>query len=309
MFSCFPQKLLGSSNRFLVLPYGELMVLPLKEELSARAPIWFDQESLDSFSALIDDDPIACFGCHREKNFERQYVLAHEIFHIICQNNPQLRSLFSSIAKSTKTKDILNVGNEKSQSYQIEELFCDYAAAWFFGPMYMQSFADEMSYYSAKGTDTHPSGNIRAEILLISNSYKSHRGYKAVNLYVKLKEIKNLNSKQKLVLKEWGTLFSNALKSLGIKKYKFNDISNVIKKSFEANIPFVTEDVRDLINSLPQNRFDLKKTKNYPEIVSESLRKTNLLRQAKKYVRNPERLFSVPQALTKTSSKEKERYK
>jgi len=304
MLACFPEDLRGAQLRFLLLPSGELLVWPLQEELAAWAPLWFDQNHIGEFEAINNDEPVICFECHRERNFERQYVLAHEMFHIICRRNPSLLDMFARLAQSDDTAEVLDAEHNESWPSQIEELFCDYAAAWFFGPMYLQSFADEMSYYSAQGSDTHPNGHVRAEMLLSSNiSNKACRGYKAVRRYVRLKK-PNIGSRpSERVLKRWGQSFEKKLWEIGLKKYSFHDQSAVIRNSFKANIPFVTQDIRDLINSLPENRFDSERLEHYSDLVSESLRKTNLLRLAKDYVREPDRLFSVPEPLTISRSK------
>lgn len=308
MFSCFPENLPGSRTRFLVSPSGELMIWLFKEALASSPPPWFEQEYIEKIEALIDNDPITCFECHREKNFERQYVLAHELFHIICLNNESLQNFFKSFVQNTHTQNILDPKFKYSWPSQIEELFCDYAAVWFFGPMYMKSFADEMSYFSAQGSDTHPAGHIRAQMLLVNNySYRSHRGYKAISIYNKLKKVKNLDKRQKLILKKWGDQFSKAMKDIDINKYKFNDKSSLIGESFAANIPFVMEDVRDLVNSLPDKHSYSKTEERYSLLVSESLRKTNILRQAKKYVRRPDQLFAIPEALSVVPSKGKKK--
>ncbi len=303
MLACFPEDLPGVQLRFLLLPSGELMVWPLKEELAVRAPLWFDQNHIGEFETLKDGEPLICFECHRERNFERQYVLAHELFHIICTNNTSLGDMFAALARSDDTAEVLDAEHRESWPSQIEELFCDYAAAWFFGPMYLQAFADEMSYYSVHGSDTHPSGYVRAEMLLRSSSNEAPRGHKAVQLYAKLRKLNAVSPPSQKVLKRWGQNFARKLREIGLERYSFNDQCAVIRNSFEANIPFVTEDIRDLINSLPENRFDSERLEHYSDLVSESLRKTNLLRLAKEYLREPDRLFSIPEPLTKSRSK------
>jgi hypothetical protein len=207
------------------------------------------------------------------------------------------------LTRSDDTARVLDEERKASWSLQIEELFCDYAAAWFFGPMYLQSFADEMSYHSAQGSDTHPSGHVRSRMLLYTNSsHAACRGYKAVSLYAKLKSSDATHAPSEEALKQWGRKFAKALGNIGLEKYRFVDRSGLIVRFFEANIPFVTLDVRDLINNLPENRFDSKPLERYSDLVSESLRKMNLLRLAKDFVREPELLFSIPPPLAKSPS-------
>lgn len=308
MFASLPETFVNAKSEFLILPSGELIVWPLKEELTAQLEdvLIFNPNATVDFSGIGNSIPLACFECHREKNYERQYILSHEIFHIIVQQKQELKDMFEEIAQSTDGIDILGSGNQDSWISQFEELFCDFAGCWYFGPIYLQAFADEMLYYSSGGSQTHPSGALRAKFLLAINpDMKTHRGYKAVKNYFKLRDQGSTLPANGL-LKKLGRKFIEKLETLGLSKFEFIDKTDIIAESFKKNIPFVVADVRTFINNLPPNNSE-NMIERYADLVSESLRKTSLLRQAKKYVREPGDLFAIPMALTKNI--EGDRYK
>ena len=295
MFACLPESLVGS-RQFILMPTGTLAVWPLREEFSESVPYWFDKRFVDKFKDLLQGEFVECFECHREKNFERQYVLAHEIFHIIVRQNKNLRDMFADIEKYLP-EDLQNVfGDSNTWTFQIEELFCDFAAAWFFGPTYMKAFADEMAYYGVQGSSTHPPGDLRAKFLLISaTGQKKHSGYRALKSYLELRDQSD-NSPSEKSLITLKNAFEGCLDNLKLKRFKLARISKKVLLSFKKNIPFVVDDIRIFMNNLPPDN-KVASISHYTELMSESLRKTNLLRQVKEYVSSPEELFAAPGAL------------
>jgi len=302
MFECLPETLGGARIKFLLLPSGDLIVWPMREAFYQLAPTWFPEEALTKFDELRTKDTIVCFECHRDRNFERQAVLAHEIIHIIVRNNTKLSEGLKTIAKDPTTEVILNTSNSELLG-QVEELFCDYAAAWFYGPVYLQAFAEEISHYPVALSDTHPAADLRAKFLLESHAaFKKHRGYKILSQYFKLRKQSNIPKPKQL--RKLASKFEGTLLSLGLVKYVHTDQTDQISRSFEHNIPAVAKDIRTFINSLPQ-RQPTDDIKRYGELVSESLRKTNLLRQVKNYMREPDALFSMPAALLRMPRKKR----
>jgi len=273
----------------------------LKHELSDLAPYWFQQNFIASFQNIVDEEPIEYFECLREKDFEFQYVIAHEVFHAIIRYNDQLKESLNLIIQHADARitDCL-AGTSDSWSGQFDELFCDFAAAYYFGPRYMKSFANEIRYYMVQGSSTHPPADLRAKFLLATNAdVKEHIGYKSVERYLHLRK-QSSTLPDKPCLKKLGDQFADALKAIGLYKFTFIDQVKIVNDSFKHNIPFVVSDVRILMNNLPPT--DSAPTmERYCDLVAESLRKTNLLRQAKKYVREPDKLFAVPGALSKKS--------
>ena len=282
MFACLPKSLVGS-RRFILMPTGELGVWALREEFSESVPFWFGKEFVDKFKKLLQGESVECFECHREKNFERQYVLGHEIFHIIVRENKILQNMFVDIEKYLP-QDLKSIfGDSDTWTFQIEELFCDFAAAWFFGPTYMKAFADEMAYYGVQGSSTHPPGDLRAKFLLISaRGQTKHPGFRALESYLDLRE-QNDNSPSKKSLVTLKDAFGGCLSNLKLKRFELARIDKQVLLSFEKNIPFVVDDIRILMNNLPPDDKGAS-ISHYTELMSESLRKTNLLRQVKEYV-------------------------
>jgi len=301
MFGCLVESLRRAKIRFLLLPSGELQEQSLNHELTYLAPGWFQQNFIAAFQNIIDEEPIEYFECLWEKDFEFQYVLAHEVFHAIIRYNGQLKEKLDEVAlqADAKIKDCLS-GPQESWFGHFEELFCDFAAAYYFGPRYMKSFANEIRYYMVQGSSTHPPADLRAKFLLATNAdVKDCIGYKSVESYLHLRK-QSSALPDKPCLKKLGDQFADALKAIGLHKFTFIDQVKIVNDSFKHNIPFVVSDVRILVNNLPPT--DSAPTiERYCDLVAESLRKTNLLRQAKKYVREPDKLFAIPGALSKKS--------
>jgi hypothetical protein len=300
LFSCFPKTLEGAQSKFLLLPSGDLVVWPLAEALGSIAPDWFQEKFLVEFEKLTILDSINCFGCHRERDYERQAVLAHEIFHILVRKNKGIQTEFKKLLTQDFAQELIQPGSLESQLSQIEEFFCDYSAAWYFGPVFLLAFVDEISFYPVGISGTHPPNDLRAAFLLENNvSAKAHRSYSNLQQYLALRKRTGISLPSSAVLKKGGDYFEMLLNSLKLQKYKHIDRSEEIGRSFTRNIPYVVPDIRTFINNLPSN-LDGQPFKKFTDLVSESLRKTNLLRQVMPFVLEPGLLFSVPPAFKPT---------
>jgi len=298
MLECLPSKLSGAKSRFILAPTGELAMRPINKELSTIAADFFDEEYLVRFDALSLEEPVICFDCHQEQNYERQAVLGHEIFHIIVRSNQGLKRLFINLSNKQQVQTLLQSNNQDMLVSQVEEFFCDYIASWYYGPIYLQAFADEITYYPRRTSDTHPPNTLRAKLLLYANNHiKDHKGYSNLRKYLQLHGGTSISMDNRNVFKKMNVEFNRGLAEIGLRKYKYDDISNIVKKSFDVNIPYVAADIRNLINNIPLPS-TIKSPENHPALVSESLRKTNLLREIMKHVREPEALFSLPSALS-----------
>jgi hypothetical protein len=298
MFECLPSDLPGSRSPFLLLPSGELIVWPSVDAFSALAPDWFAEEYLRVFDGFKKMDLAVFFECHREHNFERQAILAHEIFHIVTRRNISIGVCFDELSSKPEVATILGTADKEMLKSQLEELFCDFTAAWYYGPVFLQAFADEISHYPISPSTTHPPSDVRAAFLLATNSksYHSHRGYKVLEQYLNLRRRHHVALPEDAKLMPIGSAFEKTLGILKLSPYKHIDLTSEIERSFDKNIPFVTKDIRLFINNLPvrKRESDLKR---YSDLVSESLRKTNILRQIMAYVRDSDKLFAIPPAL------------
>ncbi len=301
MLECLPIRLEGARSKFILAPTGTLRMLHINRMLSSIAPEWFDDEYQIEFNHLRNEEPIICFDCHPEKNYERQAILGHEIFHIIVHHNRQLRTIFTDLLSVQQLQVLLETSDEENFISKVEELFCDYAAGWYYGPIYLQAFADEITYYPQQPSYTqysHPSNTVRSKQLLYANStVKDHKGYSSVKNYLHLHGGTAISSEDKILFRKLIIEFDQGLASLGLKKYKYKNNINYVKKSFDENIPFVVADIRDLINNLPSPD-EIEKPQNHPDLISESLRKTNILREIKEHIREPDTLFAIPPAIS-----------
>ena len=230
-------------------------------------------------------------------NFERQAVLTHELFHIIVRHNKELSDLFRDLTTDREIQQTLGTAEFDSLTSQIEELFCDFAAVWYFGPVYLQAFKDEISYYEVRPSDSHPPSDLRAGFLLANNSvFKNHQGYKSLDNYLRLRKRAGVTLPKKAILvNQIGKPFGRLLNSLELYRYSHEDVVRQVTHSFADNIPFVAKDVRRILNNIPVVTETTDK-KRHLDLISESLRKTNLLRQVSEYVRDPDALFAMPYA-------------
>lgn len=297
LLNCFPQTLPGAKCEFLLVPMGELKVWAISQALANLLPAWIDKQYLDAATQLETESSIECFGCHRDTSFSRQAILTHEIFHIIVQNNDSLIQLIKTLSQDDSIQTLLETTDPDNLDSQIEELYCDFAANWFFGPIYLQSFADEISYYRIQRSDTHPTSDLRAKFLLVNSEYaRKHPGFSNLKRYMELRKKHLLPRQNDGMLRTIGNKFADGLHHLGLDRFSWTDQTDMIRQSFKSNIPYVSQDVRALINNLPA---DLEPVLNqkYFDLVSESLRKINLFRQAKMFLRDPDALFAVPEPI------------
>jgi len=303
MFDCLPQTLSGARIKFLLVPSGELVVWIINEEFADLSLDWFDKQYRIDFKEIAERERVISFECHREQNFERQAVLAHEIFHIIARNNQDLVNTFVDLAKIPQVKSILSTSDPDLLISQIEELFCDFAASWYYGPIYLQAFADEISYFPADGSYTHPPSDLRAKFLYVANSSIAyHKAFRSLKTYLELHGGTTVSRELRSAFATIRKAFSKCITNLGLQQFKYEDYTEPVVKSFNSNVPYVVEDIRTLINNLPPMPGNREKYKFY-EFVSESLRKTNILRQVKGYFHKPGLLFVIPPPLSSSETK------
>ena len=276
---------------------GELMVWPISMILEDLLPGWMGKRYLEAVEELQKESSIECFGCHRDTSFMRQTILTHEIFHIIIRNNESLGKLIETIAEDSSIQSILRISDHDCLVSQIRELFCDFAAHWFFGPIYLQAFADEISYYPIKPSDSHPTSDLRAKFMLVNEAKsKDHQGYISLRHYMELRKKYLSPMPDDKILRDFGEKFAKELINLGLRPFSWINEIEQVQQSFLVNIPYVPQDIRMLINNLPLNIESISKRK-YFDLISESLRKINLFRQVKIHLRDPSDLFAVPEPI------------
>jgi len=302
MLECLDKSVLPEENRhFVVVPSGNLCVWFINEAFADVCMDWFDEDICDQFEQLKHRSPIWCSECLVESNIEWQSVLAHEVFHIAVGNHTPLREFLDRMSLETWLQGVLGVSGDTRS--QVEEAFCDFAAAWFYGPIYLQAFADEVSYYDINPSWSHPASDLRAKFLLLMNrKQKATKYYKALRHYLDVRKgTSNAGSTNKC-LSRIGKLFQEQLSRNGLNAYQHIDKVDEVAKCFEHNIPFVTNDVRDLINNLPvcPSRDDRRRQ---GMLISESLRRINIIRQAKEHIRGGDALFALPKPLKPISQK------
>jgi hypothetical protein len=291
-----PKTIRGALSQFVLMPSGGIRVWPIADRLADLAPEWLDEAITTAFEELREKPSVVCFECLRERNFERQAILAHEIMHVAVKRN-DLRRKFDKLKTEGEITTVWPPDCSSRVSRRIEELFCDYAAAWFYGPVFLRAFAEEISFYPVHDTGTHPANDLRADFLLKTNHrVRSHRGYQALATYSSIRKRGQPRQSTEKFCEKLRYEFELILRGLDLKPYVHAEKVTEIAWSFMANIPYVVDDIRQLVNNLPESA-DIGKTR-YDDLVSESLRKANLLRQIKPHIRDPGNLFSLPQALT-----------
>jgi hypothetical protein len=104
------------------------------------------------------------FECDPREKLSNKIILGHEIFHIIVKKNPEVGAMFSEGLNEGKFgeyfSDIERSGFNRDEIIEIshiEELFCDFGAAWHLGPCSGFAAIRELAFF---GKASSPSPNL-----------------------------------------------------------------------------------------------------------------------------------------------------
>lgn len=239
------------------------------------------------------------FECDPREKLQNKMVLGHEIFHMIIRKKPDIlqkleraisqgifdgyfsniEHILSGMAEgNSDAETIIQIGDINKIDH-IEELFCDFGAAWHLGPCSGLACLHELEFGGRDVSLTHPPRSARIKIILRSYGKMRHP-------YVdKLKRnISNFENELRTIKPTSITpitkLFIDILKNdLKIKKYSPEDKSRQVKRHIEQKIPFMyNHDIRLLFNSLPfSEELPVIKTEELNEFLFESIRRNLMI--------------------------------
>ncbi len=239
------------------------------------------RDKLDIASATT----ISGFECDFQEHLDRQMILTHELFHLIVRQNPDIKAELTGIAANPSIQGVFTAGGHPPlNGGQIEELFCDFGSAWFFGPIYVKAFLEEIVFREKGGSDSHPHRMTRLQMLLCywPKKKKYHPYIQDLSEYIKIHKSTSITSLQdaQIIAAE----FRSLLTSKGFKRYAPLDDTQRVKGCLDNNTSYIYSeqdgDLRRLFNSVP-NIGDLaeKARKNYQEFLLESIRKNVMWRE------------------------------
>ena len=239
------------------------------------------RDKLDRASA----NAIAGFECDFQEYLDRQMILTHELFHLIVRKNPDIKTELTNIAANPSIQGIFTAaGHSPLNEGQIEELFCDFGSAWFFGPIYVKAFLEEIVFREKGGSSSHPHRMTRLQMLLCywPKKKKYHPYIQDLSEYIKIHKSTTIVSLQDVQI--IATEFRSVLIRKGFKRYAPLDDTQRVKWCLDNNTSYIYSeqdgDLRKLFNSIP-NIEDLaeKARKNYQEFLLESIRKNVMWRE------------------------------
>jgi hypothetical protein len=164
LLHCFPEiQSMPSNIKYIMMATGNVAHWPIQEMLVGRIRA-FEQFLIPEVRARLQDvnaTTISGFECDFQEPLDRQMVLAHEFFHVLVDQNPNLETEFNNISTDASINSVFIGADHPLNSGHIEELFCDFAAVWFFGPAYAKAFIEEILFRGRERTSTHPHRVVR----------------------------------------------------------------------------------------------------------------------------------------------------
>ena len=281
LLKCFPKSPSTPRDiKYVMIPTGDVAHWPIQEVLIGKIEAFerFLDPEVRTRLQQVRETTISGFECDFEEPLDRQMVLGHEIFHILVRLNPALIIKLEEIVRREEVKTIFGKVGHPLNLGHMEELFCDFGAAWFFGPAYAKAFIEEIPFREKERTGTHPQRVVRVLMILGTRPKKKkfHPYFMEVSHCLKgHKDEVNLSRQDIEIIAEE---FRLILRSWGLERYKPLDNVDIIKRCIENNIPYIyaqhNQDIRGLLNNLP-DRLTLteRARQNYNDFVFESIRK------------------------------------
>jgi len=281
LLNCFPERdNMPSAIKYVMIGTANIAHWPIQEMLIGKIKAFeqFLDPEVRRILQQVRETTISGFECDFEEPLDRQMVLGHEIFHILVRLNQGLIIKLEEIVRRKEVKTIFGKVGHPLNLGHMEELFCDFGAAWFFGPAYAKAFIEEIPFRERARTETHPHRVVRLLTILSTRPKKKkyHLYLKAFSRYlIGHKEEVNLSRQDMEIIAEE---FRLILWSLGLERYKPLDNVDIIKRCIENNIPYIyaqyNQDIRGLLNNLPDRpTLSERAQQNYNDFVFESIRK------------------------------------
>lgn len=239
---------------FLFVPLGYVAELPLHEQLTSDLITWMEEDLKLALTAAKRQE-VYCLGGVPEEDILNQVLLIHEVFHIVLQRSQNLRGRLDNLASALgQTGGVLGQCDPPRLRNWLEEWFCDFAASWFFGPIFGKEFIEEISYVSPFGTASHPPRASRIVFILKALSTKRHPYVTLVRRYQN--EIAHeISSESDIGQERSAEEFKQMVNTIGLRRYPTESRTRknaaTVKRNLKNNLPFIYGDIRDFLNSIP----------------------------------------------------------
>ncbi len=265
--------------KYIIGPTGALQTQRFGSILAGRPLGLLDTQLKKDLANIIEGQPVHGIECDPGESLDRQMVLGHELSHILLRIDKELLKQVSSIYHNREVQVVFKT--LKFSPDHVIELFCDFSAAWHFGPAYGKAFMEEILHYPKYESASHPSRIRRLGVILDALSGKLKSPYLA-----KMRAYYREHGEEEGALKKSDVAvitkeFKRILKSLGSRRYIPRDVMAGMRRHIRDNIPIIFEDIRDFVNNLPADKRELPKNQqvHYDDFLKESLRKTVMWRQ------------------------------
>jgi hypothetical protein len=268
--------------KYVVVPAGEIAVLPLANLAGlCRAPFCDDTKNLLN---SVREKKVFCFLIYDpDEPLERLILLGHEIFHVLCALDPSILEKLDAM-RGTFTKE------------QIVELFCDFAASWHFGPAYGKQFIEKIEFSPLIPPPSHPQRILRIVAILRALGRLNHYYVKEIRDFYNDRR-NEISPSERQQTKDIVGDFPDLLESLGIERFKPEELKGEIATHFEKNVPYVYRDIRNMVNHLPETDMSNGKERlKLQTFLMESIRKTSMARVFVEKVKEKGGIYRLPKA-------------
>ena len=272
-----------SAIRYVMIGTGNLAHWPIQEMLIGKVTA-FERLLTPEARRIIQEvraTNISGFECDFQEPLDRLMVLAHEIFHVLVALNHWVKDEFRQIIEKPEVRDVFNRAGQPLNLGHIEELFCDFGAAWFFGPAYAKAFIEEIAFRERERTETHPQRTVRLLTILSTRPKKKkyHAYFLTFSRYLRGQkgEIDLSREDMETIVED----FRLILLRLGLGRYAPSNNVDTIKNCIGNNVSFIyaeqNQDVRGLVNNLPDKaNLSEREQSNYNDFLLESVRKNTM---------------------------------
>jgi len=299
LLQTFPEDLgIHQKIKFIITPSDEIALVPISKLLMGNLNVIY--ESLEQIgSSILQGETISgrmssshdtiknhinkleayAFECDPRENLRRKTVLGHEMFHILCRKEPtiinEIGSKLRNGAFDSYIQKIEKIFGRKIDALShLEEMFCDFGAAWQLGPCYGISSLEELAFCKKEITETHPPRAIRIRIVLEAYKRMEHPYVEKFKRAAKPfeKEITEIKQRDIAPIIRF---FKEILKKAGFERYNPSNSENNIKKYIINKIPYIYgQDIRHLFNNIPDgNELPQQDASYLREFLFESVRK------------------------------------
>jgi hypothetical protein len=279
LLSTLSEKYPGLQNvHYIIGPTGAIQTERFGVILAGRAVGLLDPQ-LKAYLTNTTKEPIHGIECDPGESLDRQVILGHELFHILLWTDEDYLHQVRAIYNNSHVRTVFN--SPYFSEGHIVELFCDFGAAWHFGPAYGKAFMEEVLHYTKLETRTHPSRITRLRVILDALSGKLKSPYLDRMRRYSRERAQPQDRFSREDVKVLTREFRRLLKQKNIPRYIPKDAATEMELHIRENIPIIYQDIRAFLNNLPPDKKALPKRQqtHYDDFLRESVRKSVMWRQ------------------------------